>query len=655
MNTAPGRNLVARLRAVALCAVLASLPLAIAAAIEPGARRPFPQAIDPRALDCPLADSSGQMRPLAEIADRPLLVVAFIGIDCPMARWYAPRLDELADRYRDAPVRVVGVNANAGDSAADVRDFSQRCGCRFPIYKDIDQRLADALGASRQLEIFVLDEDRNIAYHGRVDDQCAPGVRRPAPSRADLATAIDELLAGRTVALAETPIPGCLLDRVPKCRSENRPGEGAVSDGSRRGSEAAVATGPTYAHDIAPLLARHCVECHQPGRIGPFALTGYEDAVAWAATAKERIDAGVMPPWHADPAFGHFANERRLSDEEKRLFDAWIAAGAPRGDDCPSADATSRRSVPAAAEDAWAIGRPDRIVSIPKPVAIPAQGLLEYVNVVVDPGFMHDVWVRGAEVRPSATQSVHHCTVMIAPPGCNGSERGAQPGLTFLAGYIPGMTPSLLPPGMARRIPAGWKIHFQLHYVTTGAVTEDQTSLGLALADRPEHEVRTAILQRDDLELRPFTADQRYEQTWIVPTDMLLLAMMPHMHLRGASFRYEALYPDGSAETLLNVPQFDMMWQHHYVLAEPKRLPAGAVLRAVASFDNSAANPRNPDPSATVRVGPQTTDEMFNGWFDVAEIEPPRRTLPIAWGAVGVAAIWVVDRRRRSRRRRAYA
>jgi hypothetical protein len=332
----------------------------------------------------------------------------------------------------------------------------------------------------------------------------------------------------------------------------------------------------------------------------------------------------------------------------------------PRGDDAASPPPPAPGSVSVSARETkhpatvnpWRIGQPDQIISLPAPVPIPAHGVIDYVNVEVDPGFTKDVWVRGAEVRPGVVQALHHCTVMIAPgsrAGEKNSHDGPTPEVSFLAGYVPGLTASLMPPGMARRIPAGWHIYFQLHYVSTGVALTDQTSLGLVFSEPAQHAVRTNILHRDDLQLRPYDANQRFEQTWNVPADMLLLAMLPHMHLRGSSFRYEALYPDGRSEVLLSVPKFDMMWQHHYVLAEPKLLPAGAVLRAVATYDNSPANPRNPDPSATVRVGPQSTDEMFNGWFDVAEIEPPRRVLPIAWAAVGVVALWAIDRRRRGK------
>ncbi len=504
------------------------------------------------------------------------------------------------------------------------------------------------LGASRQVEIFVIDSSHAVRYHGRVDDQYQPGSRRAAPSRPDLALALDELLAGAPVSVPQTPVSGCVLDR-------------ASDQSSRRAAEQAPLEQLAmidYEHHIAPLFERHCVECHRPGRIAPFALTSYEAAVAWSETIRERVADGAMPPWHADPAFGHFANERRLSDEEKQRIESWFASGMPRGDKQAELAA---KSVPAASpaawlglspeerpSDAWRIGEPDRIISLPEPIAIPAEGVIDYAYVEVDPGFERDVWIRGAEVRPGAVDAVHHSTVFVAPPsGLPGAGAQPPPGAVFLAGYIPGVAARLLPPGMARRVPGGWHLYIQLHYVPTGVATSDQTSVGLVFGESARLAVETQILLRDDFTLAPRLAEQRLEQTWTAPRDMLLLSMMPHMHLRGKTFCYEAIYPSGERETLLSVPRFDLMWQHLYVLADPKPLPAGTIIRAIATYDNSSANRANPDPEATVRCGPQTTDEMFNGWFDVAVVESPDGARPLAraWAALLVVAIWRGQRR----------
>ena len=252
---------------------------------------------------------------------------------------------------------------------------------------------------------------------------------------------------------------------------------------------------------------------------------------------------------------------------------------------------------------------------------MPASGTVDYQEFEVDPGFREDRWVVAAEIRPGNRAVVHHVTVFLKPPGASGP--GFTPGALgsfCLAATAPGTPPMVLPTGMAKRVPAGWRLVFVVHYTPIGTATTDRTSIGLnfAPAAAVRREVATRLLYDPDLCIPPHAPDHRVERTWRAPENLLLLALFPHMHLRGKSFRFEADYPDGTTETLLNVPRYDFHWQHRYALATPKPIPAGTTLRCVAHYDNSAANPANPDPDATVRTGKQNTDEMFNGYLDVA-------------------------------------
>jgi peroxiredoxin/mono/diheme cytochrome c family protein len=591
-----------------------SFPLAAALllAAPPGA----PAAV----ADFELPDLTGQnVRPSDLQANKPAVVV-FLGTRCPVARLYASRLAELAAEYTPRGVDFLALDPNSGDSADDLRRFANEHHLEFPILFDENAAIADRFGATRQLEVFVLDADRRICYHGRVDDQYLPGVQRAAPTRHDLRIALDELLADGEISVTETPTLGCLIQRP---------------------REAAAESHVTYHRDIAPLLNRYCVECHRDGQIAPFSLTSYADAAAWSATIGERIADGRMPPWHADPRFGSFANERRLSDEDKRRIFDWIAAGAPEGEPAESPP-------PPRFSDRWNIGTPDKIVTMSEPFHLPATGIIQNVIVEIDPGFKRDVWVRGTEVRPGNRAVVHHCTVFVGPPGCKNQLEIGPSSLWYFSDFVPGLMPSLLPQGMARCLPAGWHIYLSLHYVTSGTATTDQTSLGLVLTDDVRHEVHTFNIANTAFELKPFAADQQVEQTWVVPCDMLLLSLFPHMHLRGHSFCYEATYPSGATETLLSVPRYDFLWQHRYILAQPKPLPTGTVLRCVAAFDNSPANPANPDPTATVRYGQLTTDEMFHGYFDAANMpSDPSRTprLSLLTALVFILACWATRRR----------
>ena len=205
-------------------------------------------------------------------------------------------------------------------------------------------------------------------------------------------------------------------------------------------------------------------------------------------------------------------------------------------------------------------------------------------------------------------------------PGAEEVQAQGKLGSVCLAATAPGTPPLLLPAGMAKKIPAGWHLLFVLHYTPVGSIQQDRTSIGLVFADRNEvrEEAATQLLYDEELVIPAHAAAHRVEKSWRAPADVLLLAMFPHMHLHGKSFRYEAVAPGGDVEVLLDVPHYDFNWQHRYVLAEPKRLPAGTLIRCVAVYDNSADNPANPDPNQTVRTGKQSWDEMFNGYFEWA-------------------------------------
>jgi hypothetical protein len=435
-----------------------------------------------------------------------------------------------------------------------------------------------------------------VRYRGRIDDQYGVGTQRPRPTRRDLAEALEELLAGKPVSRPVTPTVGCPISRV------DRPAGGRPL---------------TYSRDVAPILQRRCQACHRPGQVAPFALTNYREALGWAGAIREAVEEGRMPPWGANPAHGRFANDPSLSAAEKKTLLSWIGAGCPEGDpaDLPA---------PVEFRDGWRIPGPDLVVSMPEPFKVPAEGVVEYQYFVVDPGFREDRWVRAAEIRPGNRAVVHHCNVFLQPPGVADPTALPEAGVGALGSYCltmtaPGTPPLVLPDGMAKRVPAGWRLVFVIHYTPIGSVQTDRTSLGLTFADPKtvRKEVATKLMYDLDLSIPPGAADHAMSQTWEVKRDVLLLSLFPHMHLRGKSFRYAVRYPDGTEEVLLDVPRYDFNWQHRYELAEPKRLPAGTRLVCTAVYDNSEDNPANPDPGATVRTGTQSWEEMFNGYFDV--------------------------------------
>ena len=502
-------------------------------------------------------------------------VIVFLGTECPLARLYVPRLNDLAARY--GQVRFRGLNASDQDSAEEVAEFARRL--RFPYEKD-DGSHARRLSATRSPEAFLLVGGR-IVYRGRIDDQYTPGTNCGSPTRCDLEEAIKEVLSGRPVSISSTQATGCRLSLAVKPA-------GAV----------------TY-DDVAHILHQKCAECHRPGQVAPFSLLTYEDTVGWGAMIEEVVRSGRMPPWHADPAHGHFANDRSLSPEQKELLLAWIAGGAPPGKNYPQ---------PPTFDDGWKI-RPDRIVSMERYFEVPAEGVLDYQEFSIDPGFHKDAWVQGLEVRPGNRAVVHHINVLMRPPGAKPDTlylNGVQD--VYLATAVPGNHVTFWPDGIAKRIPAGWHIVLSVHYQPNGTVQSDRSQVALQLADRVRQQVASRVFVDLDMVVPPNSVTT-VTKRWKLEDDFTLYALYPHMHLRGKSMIFEIISPQ--REVLLDVPHYDFNWQHRYVLSEPRKLAKGTVIECRAVFDNTAANPHNPDPSATVRFGPQSTDEMFQACFEV--------------------------------------
>ncbi len=563
-----------------------------------------------------LPDIHGRERSLNEMAEGKLTVVAFLGTECPLARLYAPRLQELSDEYALRGVAFVAIDANSQDSLTEMAAFAQQHGIKFPLVKDRDQAVADQFGVLRNPEAFVLDRDRKIRYRGRIDDQyglgSSSGYARAEVKSRDLGRALDELLAGKDVSQPTTQALGCLIRRAPKSAPQ-----GDI----------------TYTKHVARLLQDRCVMCHRPGEIGPFALTDYDEVVGWADMIQEVVSQGRMPPWSANPEYGHFANDTRLTEEQKKLLGDWIDNGCPQGD---PADLPAPRQW----TDGWQIPEPDQVVRMTKSFKVPAEGVVPYQYFVLDPSWKEDKWIQAAEVRPGNRAVVHHIIAFVIPPGMlpgalggRGLRRGglAQDGQREppevgrgggLTAYVPGSAPTNHRPGVATFVPAGAKIVFQMHYTPNGTEQVDQSYLGVVFADPQtvKKRVHGGALANRRFAIPPQADDYEVTATRKVPQDQLLTSMSPHMHLRGKSFRFEAVYPDGRHEILLDVPKYDFNWQTRYELAEPKLLPAGTTLNCTAHYDNSEQNVANPDPNDTVRWGPQTWHEMMIGFYSTVSV-----------------------------------
>jgi hypothetical protein len=404
------------------------------------------------------------------------------------------------------------------------------------------------------------------------------------------------LLNGQPVALGATTAPGCALDSSPA-------------------TPVVAKTEATYHHQISRILQNNCVECHHQDGLAPFSLETYDDVIEHAGMIKKQITRGAMPPWFAAPqpnAHGTpWMNDRSLSESDKSTLLSWLDSNRPAGNiaDAPVAMKHSRD---------WMIGKPDVVFQLPQPIDIKAEGTMPYQNVTVQNTLTEDRWIQAYEITPTNRSVVHHVIVKVISKGGAVTEdevRSEREG--FWAAYVPGNSYRVLPDGFAKKLPAGASIHFQIHYTPNGKATQDQLKIGLKFATKaPQYEIHVLGLANPKINIPAGAANHVETTQQRVPADMTLSGYMAHMHVRGKSFKYEVTYPDGTQETLLDIPRYDFNWQLQYILSKPKIIPGGSTVKTTAVFDNSANNPANPDPTKNVRWGQQTYDEMMIGYVE---------------------------------------
>ncbi len=542
-----------------------------------------------------LTDYQGKEWKLTEFESKKAVVFAFIGTQCPLAKLYSARLVELEKQYRDRGIAFVAVDSNVQDSLSEMSAHARKFGFEFAFLKDPSQELANRMGITRTPEVCVIDADKTIRYRGRIDDQYGIGYSRDKATSKELVSALEAISKKVDIATPITTASGCLIGRGPR-------------DLAR--SESTI----TYADQVSRILQSRCVSCHRPGEIGPMDLGNYEDASAWADMIVEVLDEGRMPPWHASESHGSFENDRRMPAEEIAAIKNWARAGAIRGD-------ASNEPAPLKYVDGWQLPRePDLVIPMSdKPFDVPARGDVRYQYFVADPKLTQDTWVNGMEIIPGNRSVVHHILVFIREKGTQ--KRGLDGERGFLAGYVPGTRAQPMPEGMGKRIPANSELVFQIHYTPNGTAQSDLSKVGFMLADPKKitHEVQTTSSVQTNFRIPP--REGNYKTTAMQPEELPnceLLSMSPHMHVRGKSFRYTAVYPDGNREILLDVPKYDFNWQTEYRLSQNKKIPNGTRIFCEAAFDNSTSNLNNPNPDAWVQWGDQTYEEMMIGYFHIS-------------------------------------
>jgi mono/diheme cytochrome c family protein len=516
------------------------------------------------ALSFQLPDTEGVRHTPAEFRHSKAVVFAFVSADCPASSASAPALARIHAAF--APR---GVSFYAVQSRAETR----RLGLPFPVLLDSHQQLARYAGVEATPEVAVLSPAGELLYRGRVDTR--------------LGSALDQILAGKPVAVKLTKAAGC---PIPPADAP-----------------------PTFTRDVAPILYRHCATCHHPGEVAPFPLLTYQDAAKRAKLIATVTASRYMPPWQPEPGYGHFQGERRLRDADIATLRRWAEARAPEGDPA--------RLPPAPHfPEGWQLGPPDMTIRMPKPFSIAADGPDQYMCFVIPLHLTDDKYVRALEFRPEARSVVHHALFLL-DAGHIGRQKGESypcfgtPGFLpsgALGGWTPGMQPARMPDGLQLILRKGSDLVLQIHYHPTGKPETDQSALGLYFTDKPPTKwVADIPLGSHQIDIPAGERAYKVRDHFTTPVDVEAVGIIPHAHYICKEMDGWAILPDGRKQWLIRIRDWNFNWQEQYRYATPVKLPADTDLQMEFTYDNSDANPRNPNhPPKRVVWGPDTTDEM---------------------------------------------
>ncbi|MEJ6515335.1 MAG: redoxin domain-containing protein [Pseudomonadales bacterium] len=540
-----------------------------------------------RVDDFQLLDHMGVAHRLFYYSDAPAIVVMTQGNGCPIVRNAVPAYRQVRDNYQEQGVKFFLLNSNLQDNkttiAKEVADF----GFDIPVLVDENQLVGESLNVTRTAEVFVIDpKSRKIVYHGPVDDRLTYQNQKAKAEFSYLSDALDAVIAGETVKISQVDAPGCIVNFPERDNKERH-------------------TNISYHDTIAPILEERCVECHQVGGIGPWAMTSYDMIKGFSPMIREVIRTDRMPPWHSDPNIGSFLHDRSLTSKEIKTLVHWIEAGSPRGEGYdPLAD--PRESLPD-----WPLGVPDLILTVPS-FDVPATGVVDYQRPYVVNPLEEGKWLRASTVKVGSRESVHHVlTGYLKEIPKSGQSNEVRWGAS-VGGYAVGAESMIAREGLGTYIPAGGAIGLQMHYTPFGREVTDTTQIGLYFYDkRPPRMLRNSVIMDFSIEIPPEKANHAETAYLEFPKDAELFYAFPHAHYRGQSSTLAIRYPDGREEMILSLPKYDFNWQRAYEFKDPIKVPAGAKLIARYTYDNSTQNAANPDPSKKIVWGDQSFEEML--------------------------------------------
>jgi hypothetical protein len=516
-----------------------------------------------------LVDANMEAHELYRLGDASAIVLVTQANGDAATQKAAPALKALKAAYAGKGVEFMMLNSNLKDSREAIQAEATKVGYDTPILMDSFQLVGESLGVTRSAEAIVVDPKTwQVAWRGRV---------------ADAAKALDALTAGQPVTVAQSSAAGAQIAF---------PARGA--------------TNVSYSKDVAPILEKKCVACHEEGGIGPFAMKDYAAVKGFSPMIREVIRTDRMPPYHADPHVGKFSDDKRLTADETKTLVHWIEAGAPRGDGPDPLGAVRH----VAAE--WPLGKPDLIINVPA-YTIPASGVVDYQRPAVANQMPEGKWVRASTVKPGSRQGVHHLlTGWMAEMPADGRSSETKWAASLGAGYAVGAESSIMPANTGTYLPAGGAIGFQAHYTPFGKEAVDKSQIALYFYDKPPELIMHSVVVIDNTISIPANDGHHQEIAYVeFPHDALLYSAFPHAHYRAYSSDLWIRYPDGKEKLLLSLPRYDFNWQRSYTFDKPIAVPAGSKLIAHYIYDNSKRNPSNPDPKINVTWGEQSFQEML--------------------------------------------
>ena len=542
-----------------------------------------------------LLDQHGDAHNLYYHRDKSAVVIMIQGNGCPIVRNALTDYKALRDTYANRGVHFMMLNANLQDQRSTILAEAEKFGIDMPILHDETQLIGESLNLVRTAEVLVIDpKNWQIVYRGPINDRQVYERQKAEASNHYAAEAIANVLANQPVTVANRDTMGCLINFAQRNADHEQ---------------------ISYTDTIAPILQEKCVVCHTEGGLGPWAMSSYEMVRGFAPMMREVIRTKRMPPWHADPHIGVWKNDKSLSIEQTQTLVHWIEAGTPRGEgEDPLKDLTISRVE-------WPLGEPDLILDIPE-YTIPASGVVDYKFPRLANPLDQGVWVKAATVIPGNREVVHHILAGSIDATTAQAKRDSGVFDNYLIGYAPGNESNLFPQDTGVYIAPGGEYTFQLHYTPIGREVVDNSRIGLYFHDeQPGNFYRQSVVIDPTIQIPPNQPRHAEVAYYEFDKPALLHDLVPHSHYRGVASKFELIGPDGSRETVLSVPNYDFNWQRTYTFAEPMRIEPGSRLVHTTWYDNSAANPGNPDPNRTVPWGLQSWDEMLYGAFSYTLVD----------------------------------